>query len=104
VSRLRNLQEAGGVAVSAVTADGRCAGGRQAGPANDAISEVVGIAVRAAYRRQGLAGAITAEITQRLFAGGTQIAWLEASGEGSWRVFERIGYRPAGERLYIALR
>ena len=58
---------------------------------------------RAPYRRQGLAGAITAEITRRLFTTGAEIAWLEASGEESWRVYERVGYRPAGQRLYIAL-
>ncbi|MBM0259860.1 GNAT family N-acetyltransferase, partial [Micromonospora sp. 4G55] len=68
-----------------------------------AVSEVAGIAVRSPYRRQGLAGAITAAITRRLFTTGVEIAWLEASGEKSWRVYERVGYRPAGQRLYIAM-
>jgi predicted GNAT family acetyltransferase len=67
------------------------------------VSEVAGIAVRTPYRRQGLAGTITADITGRLFDRETEIAWLEASGEDSWRVCERVGYRPAGQRLYIAL-
>ncbi|GGM55055.1 hypothetical protein GCM10011608_44970 [Micromonospora sonchi] len=47
--------------------------------------------------------AITADITRRLFTAGAEIAWLEASGEESWRVYERVGYRPAGQRLHIAL-
>jgi ribosomal protein S18 acetylase RimI-like enzyme len=102
VARLRRLQGAGGVAVMAVTDDGTCAGGGQAVPPAGAVSEVAGIAVRTPYRRQGLAGAITAEITWRLFAMGAEVAWLEASGEESWRVYERVGYRPAGQRLYIA--
>ncbi|MFI7249344.1 GNAT family N-acetyltransferase [Micromonospora chalcea] len=55
------------------------------------------------YRRRGLASAITADITRRLFGAGTEAAWLEASGEESWRVYERVGYRPAGQRLYIAV-
>jgi len=87
----------------ALVNDGTCAGGGQAVPPNDAVSEVAGIAVRTPYRRRGLAGAITAEVTRRLFATGVQIAWLEASGAESGRVYERVGYRSAGQRLYIAL-
>ncbi|WBB69532.1 GNAT family N-acetyltransferase [Micromonospora sp. WMMD812] len=103
VARLRNLQGDGGVAVMAVAGDGTCVGGGGAVPPTGAVSEVAGIAVRTPYRRQGLASVITADITRRLFTTGTEIAWLEASGEESWRVYERVGYRPAGQRLYIAL-
>ncbi|MBB5113582.1 GNAT family N-acetyltransferase [Micromonospora echinospora] len=104
VARLRRQQDAGGVAVMAVTGDGTCAGGGGAAQPVDAVSEVAGIAVRPPYRRRGLASAITADITRRLFTTGAEVAWLEASGEDSWRVYERVGYRPAGERLYIAMR
>ncbi|MGK5442127.1 GNAT family N-acetyltransferase [Micromonospora sp. URMC 105] len=103
VARLRRQQAAGGVAVMAVTDDGTCAGGGGAVPPTGAVSEVAGIAIRAPYRRRGLAGAITAETTRRLFTEGAEIAWLEASGEDSWRVYERVGFRPAGQRLYIAM-
>ncbi|WP_435124479.1 GNAT family N-acetyltransferase [Micromonospora tulbaghiae] len=103
VTRLRRQQRAGGVAVMALTDGGTCAGGGGAVPPIGAVSEVAGIAVREPYRRRGLAGAITAETTRRLFGAGAEIAWLEASGEESWRVYERAGYRPAGQRLYIAL-
>ncbi|MDG4780081.1 GNAT family N-acetyltransferase [Micromonospora sp. WMMD961] len=103
VARLRRQQGAGGVAVMAVTDDGTCAGGGGAVPPTGAVSEVAGIAVRKPYRRQGLAGAITAEATRRLFTAGAEIAWLEASGEESWWIYERAGYRPAGQRLYIAI-
>ncbi|PGH42233.1 GNAT family N-acetyltransferase [Micromonospora sp. WMMA1996] len=101
VARLRRQQGAGGVAVMAVTDDGTCAGGGGAAPPADRVSEVAGIAVRTPHRRQGLAGVITADVTRRLFDVGVEIAWLEASGEDSWRVYERVGYRPAGRRLYI---
>jgi hypothetical protein len=37
------------------------------------------------------------------FEAGADLAWLEASGDDSWRVYERIGFRPAGRRLYVAL-
>ncbi|MEO3745241.1 GNAT family N-acetyltransferase [Plantactinospora sp. B5E13] len=103
VTRLRRMQGNGGVAVMALTDDGTCAGGGGAVPPADAVSEVAGIAVRTPYRGRGVAGAITAEITRRLFTAGAEAAWLEASGEDSWRVYQRVGYQPAGERLYIAL-
>ncbi|MEV6368810.1 GNAT family N-acetyltransferase [Micromonospora musae] len=103
VAWLRRMQGAGGVSVMAVTDDGTCAGGGGASPPVGAVSEVAGIAVRLPYRRRGLAGAITAATTQRLFAAGVELAWLESSGEESGRVYERVGYRPAGQRLYIAV-
>ncbi|GAA1737620.1 GNAT family N-acetyltransferase [Luedemannella helvata] len=103
ITRMARLQAQGGIAVMAVAGDGACAGGGQAVPPSGGVSEVAGIAVRLPYRRRGLAGAITAEVTGRLFAGGAEIAWLEASGEDSWRVYERVGYRPGGSRLYVVL-
>jgi ribosomal protein S18 acetylase RimI-like enzyme len=103
VARLERLQSRGGVALMALAADGGCAGGGQATAPADGVSEVAGIAVRAPYRRRGIAGAITAGITARLFAAGADLVWLEASGEDSWRVYQRVGYRPAGRRLYISL-
>jgi ribosomal protein S18 acetylase RimI-like enzyme len=122
VARMRRLQSNGGVAVTAVTTGavttgaatsgavtsgavtpGACAGGGQAVPPNDGVSEVAGIAVREPHRRRGLAAAVTARIAEDMFAAGADVAWLEAGGEDSWRVYERVGFRPTGKRLYVAL-
>ncbi|MFY1661485.1 GNAT family N-acetyltransferase [Micromonospora sp. WMMD1274] len=103
VARLRRQQDAGGVVVAAVTVDGGCAGGGGAAAPVGAVGEVAGIAVRAPFRRRGLASAITADVTRRLFDAGAEVAWLEAGGEDSWRVYERVGYRPGGRRLYTAM-
>lgn len=103
VARIRRLGANGGIALVATTADGTCAGGGQAVPPHGGTSEVAGIAVREPYRRRGLAGALTAAITGRVFAAGADVAWLEASGADAWRVYERVGYRATGKRLYIAL-
>ncbi|AGZ43756.1 GNAT family N-acetyltransferase [Actinoplanes friuliensis] len=103
VARVKRLQAAGGIAIVAVASDGTCAGGGQAVPPGNNVSEVAGIAVRDQHRRRGLAGAITAAVAGALFRGGAEIAWLEASGEDSWRVYERVGFRPAGKRLYLVL-
>ncbi|GAA0586290.1 hypothetical protein GCM10010172_84470 [Paractinoplanes ferrugineus] len=101
IARIGRLRSQGGVAVMALTESSGCAGGGLAVPPSEGVSEVAGIAVRPEFRRRGLAGAITAGVTERLFTAGADLAWLEAAGAGSWRVYERIGYRPAGKRLYL---
>ncbi|BAL91394.1 putative GCN5-related N-acetyltransferase [Actinoplanes missouriensis 431] len=102
VARIRRTQDGGGIALLARAADGERAGGGQAMTPQDRLSEIGGIGVREPFRRRGLGGAITAEIARLLFARGVEIAWLEAGGEDSWRVYERVGFAPAGRRLYIS--
>jgi hypothetical protein len=50
-----------------------------------------------------VAAAVVSELTARVFAAGVDAAWLEASGDQSWRVYERVGYVPTGKRLYISV-
>ncbi|GAA3273896.1 GNAT family N-acetyltransferase [Dactylosporangium vinaceum] len=102
VDRQRRARDRGAVFTGARTADGRYAGGGGTVVPSDGICEIAGIAVAAPHRRRGLAGAITAAVTERLFERGIEVAWLEAGGDDSWRVYERVGFRPAGQRLYIA--
>ncbi|MBJ6641615.1 hypothetical protein H4K36_34295 [Streptomyces sp. DHE7-1] len=47
--------------------------------------------------------AVTAALAEATFSRGTSSVWLEYSGEGSRRVFERVGFRPRGTRLYLTL-
>jgi GNAT superfamily N-acetyltransferase len=103
IARVRRTQDNGGVVMLARSVDGAYVGGAQAAPPGAGVTEVAGIAVREAFCRRGIAGALTAAITARAFAAGAQGAWLEASGEDSWRVYQRVGYAPVGQRLYIAL-
>lgn len=103
VRRGRRTQESGGVVIVARDADGQVAGGGQGGVPKGGLSEVAGIATRAAFRKRGVAAAVVSEITARAFAAGVDVAWLEASGDQSWRVYERVGYVPTGKRLYISV-
>ena len=102
IARVGRTQERGGVALAAFTGGGECAGAGQGSPPSDQLSEVGGIGVRPPFRRRGLAAAITAEVTRRLFDRGVRFAWLEAGGDDSRRVYERVGYVPAGHRLYLS--
>lgn len=102
-ARMRRLRDNGGVVLGVRNASGGFVAGGVANPPVAGVSEVAGIAVGKAFRHRGIAGALTAAITERLFAGGAEVAWLEASGQDAWRVYERVGYAPTGKRLYIAL-
>jgi len=104
VNRIRrNVSRGGFVLFARSVPDAVPAGGAGASPPSAGMSEVAGIAVREAFRRRGIAGALTAGVTRSAFAAGVEAAWLEASGEESWRVYERVGFVPTGKRLYIAL-
>lgn len=94
---------AGVSAVGGPVAGGVVVGGGQAGVPQAGVSELAGIAIAPEHRRRGLAGAVTAGLAARVFASGADMAWLEASGAESWRVYERVGFRAAGKRLYISM-
>ncbi|NUR70261.1 MAG: GNAT family N-acetyltransferase [Hamadaea sp.] len=99
----RTVARGGVVRLARSQADDVVVGGGQASSPSEGVAEVAGIAVTEPFRRRGIAGAITAAITREVFARGVEGAWLEASGDESWRVYERVGYVPTGKRLYIAL-
>ncbi|MEV4625742.1 GNAT family N-acetyltransferase [Micromonospora sp. NPDC049523] len=103
VARVRRTQDSGGVVMVARADDGTYVGGGQSSPPGAGISEVAGIGVRPGFRRRGIAAALTSAITARAFDTGVSAAWLEAGGDDSWRVYQRVGYVPTGRRLYIAL-
>ncbi len=63
------------------------------------ITELVGIATRAAFRRQGVASALTAAATRVAFEQGVELASLSAGDEQAGRVYERVGFRPFATML-----
>ncbi|GAB2852398.1 GNAT family N-acetyltransferase [Actinoallomurus bryophytorum] len=101
--RLRRAQENGGSVRFVRAPDGGCAGGASCSVPAVGTSELSGVATRPAFRGRGIATAVTAALTEAMFALGTRSVWLEYSGEGSHRVYERVGYRPEGTRLYMSL-
>lgn len=63
------------------------------------VTELAGIATLSAYRRQGIASALTAYATQSAFARGVEIACLSAGDEQASRVYARLGFRPMATML-----
>ncbi|WP_459184110.1 GNAT family N-acetyltransferase [Streptomyces sp.] len=91
---LRRTQENGGAVRFVRAPDGSCAGGASCSAPAEGTAELSGVGTRPAFRRCGIAAAFTATLTEAMFAQGAPSVWLEYSGEGSRRVYERIGYRP----------
>ena len=75
----------------------------------DTITEIVGIATREPFRRQGVGTAITALAVQAAFAQGTAfarkatIACLTAADERAGRIYQRVGFRPYATMLAYTL-
>ena len=80
--------------------DGEAASAGGFGAPYDGISEIVGIATRAPFRRRGIASALTALATETAFERGVEIACLTAGDERAGRVYERIGYQPTATTLF----
>ncbi|WBB57981.1 GNAT family N-acetyltransferase [Streptomyces sp. WMMC500] len=102
-ARLRRLAEDGGE-VRFVRAGGDgCAGGATCSPPAEDTAELAGVGTRPAYRRRGVAAAVTAALTRAVFDRGAGSVWLEYAGEGARGTYTRVGYRPGGTRLYVSL-
>lgn len=103
-ARLRRVQENGGAVRFVRASDGTCAGGASCSASAVGTCELSGVGTRPQFRGRGIASAVTAALTEAMFAQGAGSVWLEYSGEGSRRVYQRVGYQPQGTRLYMSLK
>lgn len=72
--------------------DGEVVGAGLASRVCAGVAEVAGIATVPAFRRRGVAGAITAAASAASFAAGAELCWLTAADEPAARLYERAGY------------
>lgn len=98
---LRSTVASGGIFVSAAL-DGVTVAAAGTSPAVDGVTEYWGLAVAAAYRDRGIAGAVTAHVTALAFARGCHVVWLEPGEPWIGRIYGRLGYRSVGEKLNIS--
>ena len=66
----------------------------------DGVSEIVGVATAEAWRRRGLAGAVTAAAARGAFAAGAELCLLTPGDEGALRVYARAGFRRVARMLH----
>src|SRR6266511_1954076 len=101
---VRHVERGGLTGLARDTATGPVVGAGQTTRAVGGVAELVGGAVAAAYRRRGIAAAVSAFLTRTAHDRGADMVWLEAAGPGEQRVYERVGYRKVGEKLYLSRR
>lgn len=59
-------------------------------------AEITGVATLPAYRRQGLAAAVTAVLAEDAVRRGAELIWLGATDDAVARVYSRLGFRQVG--------
>ncbi|MBW4448649.1 MAG: GNAT family N-acetyltransferase [Spirirestis rafaelensis WJT71-NPBG6] len=102
--RLRNSLAAGAIAVLArVASTGEPAGAGVCSVPGNQTTEVAGIGVRVAFRRRGIAGALTTRLVREAFDAGVTVAFLMAAHEEEVRIYTRAGFSTTGEILHISL-
>jgi ribosomal protein S18 acetylase RimI-like enzyme len=80
--------------------DGVPAGGAAVARVRDGLGEVVGVATLPAYRRRGIAAALTADVAAQAFAGWAELLVLTPGDEGAQRIYARAGFAPALTMLH----
>jgi predicted GNAT family acetyltransferase len=105
VAGVRRSIEAGGLLVVARDASsGEAAGGGACTPPWNGASELTSVGVRVAYRRRGIAAAITATLARTMLDRGVPTVFLMAHGDAEARIYERVGFARVGEVLHISKR
>ena len=66
----------------------------------DGVSEIVGVATAEAWRRRGLAGALTGAATRAAFATGASLCILSPGDHTAQRVYERAGFHRVATMLH----
>ena len=74
---------------------GRAGRRRQPQPARD-VTEIVGVGVLPAYRRRGLAAAITARLARHALDNGVRTVFCSAQDDAVAHVYESVGFRRVG--------
>jgi len=100
---LKHTAESGGVVVLARDASGEPAGAGLCVAPYEGVTELTSIGVREAFRRRGIAAAMTGWLAQAALDRGMTLVFLMAAGEDEARIYRRAGFVDAGEVLHISL-
>ncbi|MBD2073678.1 GNAT family N-acetyltransferase [Phormidium sp. FACHB-592] len=103
IAQLQHSLEAGGIAVLArMKATGEPVGAGVCTVPYHQTTEIAGIGVRAAFRRRGVAGAITTRLVQEAFTANISVPFLMAAHEAEERIYARAGFSVVGKILHIS--
>jgi len=97
----RSLRRGGYVLVAHCRETGEAAGAGAFMPPQNGVTEVVGIAVAPAFRRRGLAEAMTGVLAEQAFRAGCTMAFLSAAGEAQSAIYARAGFVRRSPMAYM---
>ncbi len=104
VARLRaTIADGGLVGLARDAVTGEAVGAGLCSPPIDGVSEIAAIGVIPAYRRRGVAGALTALLLREGFAVGITAPFLMPAEEAGERIYVRVGFSRVSEILMISL-
>jgi GNAT superfamily N-acetyltransferase len=63
------------------------------------VTELVGIVTALAYRRRGIATAVTARLVEEALGQGAALPFLVAANAAAERVYQRVGFQPCTAKL-----
>jgi GNAT superfamily N-acetyltransferase len=66
------------------------------------VTELAAVAVRPAFRRRGIAGAVTSRLAREAFAAGVKVVWLTPEHDQAERIYSRAGFVVGSEVLHIS--
>jgi GNAT superfamily N-acetyltransferase len=102
VDRLRaSLEHGAGAILARQVPDGEPVGAGEFTQPIDGVSEITSIAVRAPWRRRGIAAAVTARLLGDARRAGVETPFLMAN-ETEARVYTRVGFEQISEVLHIS--
>jgi ribosomal protein S18 acetylase RimI-like enzyme len=99
----RSLRRGGYVLVAHCRETGEAAGAGAFMPPQNGVTEVVGIAVAPAFRRRGLAEAMTGVLAEQAFRAGCTMAFLSAAGEAQSAIYARAGFVRRSPMAYMSV-
>ncbi len=102
VQHRRRSRDTGSLLLVARDDGGAVVGAGMLRPPRAGLSEIVGVAVVAAQRRRGIAGAVVAELSRQAFDGGARAVYLEAE-EGAGGAYARAGFRDTASVIHYVL-
>jgi predicted GNAT family acetyltransferase len=98
--RLLFGREGGFVVLARSLADGEPAASAVCEPPYDGVTELAAVGTRAAYRRHGLAGAVTSRLAVEVARAGGRHLWLTPESVDAERIYGRLGFRRCGLDVY----
>lgn len=102
-ARFRDSVESGTIAVLArVESTGEAVGGGICTAPRGGLTELAAVGVITAFRRRGIAGALSRRLVEEALKHGATLPFLMAEGEAEARIYARAGFTRISEILHIS--